>query len=266
MTDTPVYSQPAAPLAAGSMPLLGFGTWQLSDADAEGATTTALESGYRHIDTATGYSNEAGIGRALASAFAGNGLSRDDVFVTTKLPPDNAGRERETIEESLRKLGLDSVDLWLIHWPTGGNDTEVWKRFIELRDEGLTRNIGVSNFSIEQIDGLIEATGEAPAVDQIPWAPSKYDRALADDLAQRKVVLEGYSPFKQSDLNDGTLTGIAEAHGVSATQVIVAWHAAHGFVVIPKSARRERIIDNAAGIHVELTDDEVGRIDALATS
>jgi 2,5-diketo-D-gluconate reductase A len=253
------YSHPAAALPEGPMPLLGFGTWQISDSDVEEAVTVALESGYRHIDTATMYRNEAGIGRALAAT----PVPRDEIFVTTKLPPDRADDARGTLEQSLSKLGLDHVDLWLIHWPASDN-VALWKEFVQAREDGLTRSIGVSNFTLEGIDELTDATGTVPAVNQVRWAPALYDAEFVAGMHERGVVLEGYSPFKLSDLQDPTLVTVAEAHGISTAQVIVAWHAAHGFVVIPKSARRERIESNAAGIAVGLTPDEVAAIDGLA--
>jgi 2,5-diketo-D-gluconate reductase A len=256
------YAHPAVQLTNHSMPLLGFGTWQISDAEATAATAFALEAGYRHIDTATGYGNEAGIGRALAAA----ALPRDSVFITTKLPPDHRGRERRTLEESLTKLGVERVDLWLVHWPPNGRATPaVWEQVIKAADDGLATSIGVSNYSLAQIDELIEATGIAPAVNQIKWGPALYDPALAAGLAQRGVALEGYSPFRASNLKDKTLVAIADAHDVTTAQVIVGWHIAHGFVVIPKSTHRERIVANAAGALVDLADDEVMAIDGLST-
>jgi 2,5-diketo-D-gluconate reductase A len=254
------YTDPAVPLGQARMPLLGFGTWQIENEDAPEATTTALELGYRHIDTATGYGNEAGIGSALASS----GLDRDAVFITTKLPPEHVGRERQTIEESLTKLGVERVDLWLVHWPPNGQASpEVWAQVVQAQQDGLATNIGVSNYSLAQIDELVAATGVTPAVNQIRWSPGIYDPAVAAGLAERGVVLEGYSPFKASNLNDPTLLRIAEVHDATAAQVIVAWHVAHGFVVIPKSVRRERIEANAAGARIELTADEVTAIDGL---
>ncbi|MET0692975.1 MAG: aldo/keto reductase [Propionibacteriaceae bacterium] len=256
------YSHPAAELSQGSMPLLGFGTWQIEDAEATGAVEFALESGYRHIDTATGYQNEAGIGRALASS----DLSRDSLFITTKLPPDHGGRERRTLEESLSKLGVDSVDLWLVHWPPNGKASpEVWEQVVKAQQDGLATAIGVSNYSLAQIDELISATGVAPAVNQIKWGPTLFDPAVVAGLDERGVVLEGYSPFKASNLNDPTLLSIAEAHEATTAQVIVAWHLAHGFVVIPKSTHEDRIVANAAGALVDLGDAEVHAIDGLST-
>jgi 2,5-diketo-D-gluconate reductase A len=254
------YTDPSVPIGQHRMPLLGFGTWQIENDDAPQATATALELGYRHIDTATGYGNEAGIGSALASS----GLDRDSIFITTKLPPENVGRERQTIEESLTKLGVDKVDLWLVHWPPNRQASpEVWAEVVKAQQDGLATNIGVSNYSLEQIDELIAATGVTPAVNQIRWSPGIYDARVAAGLAERGVVLEGYSPFKASNLEDPTLVRIAEAHDATAAQVIVAWHVAHGFVVIPKSVRRERIEANAAGTTIELSDDEVAAIDGL---
>jgi diketogulonate reductase-like aldo/keto reductase len=262
MADT--YSTPAASLTAGgSMPLLGFGTWQISDGDAPAAVSTALEAGYRHIDTATGYSNERGVGAAIASS----GIARDEIFVTTKMPPDHVGRERATLEDSLGKLGIDQLDLWLVHWPPNGEASPAaWEAFVTAQQEGLVKDIGVSNYSLQQIDELTAATGVTPAVNQVRWSPAEYDVSFADGLAERGVVLEGYSPFKASNLKDPTLVSVAEAHDVDTAQVIVAWHVAHGFVVIPKSSQPERIRSNALGATVTLTDDEVAAIDGLATA
>ena len=255
------YAEPAAGLLNGRMPLLGFGTWQISNSAAAPVTARALESGYRHIDTATMYYNEAGIGRGLASST----VPRESIFLTTKLPPDRAGRERRTIEESLANLGGDYVDLWLIHWPPNGRAApRVWKQFIKARQDGLARAIGVSNYSLSQIDELSQVTGVVPEVNQIRWGPSLYDPAVVSGLEQRGVVLEGYSPFKVSNLSDPALVSIAARHDVTTAQVIVAWHVAHGFVVIPKSVRRERIVANAAGSRITLTAEDVAAIDGLS--
>lgn len=255
------YAQPALDLNIGRMPLLGFGTWRISENQAPAAIASALEAGYRHIDTATAYQNERGIGRALADS----GLPREDIFVTTKLPPDNAGRERPTLEKSLNQLGTEYVDLWLIHWPPDRRASpSVWEEMIKAQQDGLTRSVGVSNYSLDQIDELTAATGVTPAVNQIRWGPMIYDRTVATGLAERGVVLEGYSPFRASNLEDATLQSIAEAHDATTAQIVVAWHVAHGFVVIPKSARPERMAANAAGARIELSSDEVAAVDALS--
>ena len=242
------------------MPLVGLGTWQANGGEAYAAVRRALEVGYRHIDTATMYANEQEVGRALRDS----GLPRDEVFVTTKLPSGNTGRERETIEASLRALDTDRVDLWLIHWPPGGRASpQVWERFIELQAEGLARAIGVSNYDVGQIDELIDATGVTPAVNQIEWSPPLYDGAVVGAHRARGVALEGYSPFKSANLRDPVLVEIAERHGVTTAQVIVRWHIEHGIVAIPKSSDPERIAGNFDVFGFSLSADEVARIDAL---
>lgn len=244
------------------IPLVGFGTWRLRGAEGYRAVAHALQVGYRHVDTATAYGNEQVVGRAVADS----GLDRADVFLTTKLPPDAAGRARETLTRSLRDLGTDYVDLWLVHWPPDGQARpDTWQELRRARDEGLVRAIGVSNYSLGQIDELVDATGEAPAINQLPWSPRDHDPRVVAGHAQRGVALEGYSPFRRSDLDDPVLVEIAAAHGVSVQQVVLLWHVRHRIVVIPKSATPARIEQNLALDGFTLSDEEVARIDALAT-
>jgi diketogulonate reductase-like aldo/keto reductase len=243
-----------------AMPMVGFGTWQLHGRSAYEAVRHALQVGYRHIDTATIYRNEAEVGRAIADS----GLDRNDVFVTTKLPPGNAGRARATISESLRALGSDHVDLWLVHWPPRGRvSPQLWREFLAIRDEGLTRAVGVSNYSVRQIDELIAATGERPAVNQIPWSPSRYDAALLAAHAERGVAVEGYSPLQGTRLRDPVLAEIAARHCVTPAQVVLRWHLELGIIVIPKSARPERIESNLDLFGFSLTAEEIARINRL---
>ena len=217
-----------------AMPMLGFGTWQLQGQLVYEATRHALQVGYRHIDTATMYRNEEQIGRAIADS----GLERADLFVTTKLPPGNAGRVPATIAESLKALRTDYVDLWLVHWPPRSrNLVPLWRDFRAVRDEGLTRSVGVSNYSVRQIDDLIKATAEGPAVNQIRWSPSRYDEALLAAHAERGVAVEGYSPLKGTRLRDRTLAEIAASYGVTPAQVVLRWHLEIGVIVIPKASR-----------------------------
>ncbi len=242
------------------MPLLGLGTWQARGRAAVEAVRTALDVGYRHIDTATMYGNEREVGRAVADS----GVPREDDFVTTKLPQGNAGRERETLEESLAALGVDRVDLWLIHWPPGGRARpDVWERLLALQEEGLARTVGVSNYSLAQLDELVEATGRAPAVNQIEWSPSLFDARIVDGHRDRGVQLEGYSPLRTVDLRDPRLARIADAHGVTPARVVLRWHLEHRIVAIPKSTNAARIAENAAIFDFELTPDEVRSLDAL---
>jgi 2,5-diketo-D-gluconate reductase A len=255
-------AQPAAHLRGGAaMPLLGLGTWQATGRRCYDAVKLALEVGYRHVDTATMYRNEAEVGRALRDS----GVDRAEVFVTTKLPPERAGRERRTIEASLSALGVDALDLWLIHWPVSrGRSVDVWREFIAARDEGLTRAIGVSNFSASQIDELADKTGELPSVNQIRWGPALFDAGELAAHVKRGVVLEGYSPFKTTHLHDPVLTEIAADHGVTPPQVVLRWHIQHGTVVIPKSVTPARIRENVDVFGFRLSDEEMRRIDGMA--
>ena len=244
-----------------SMPIVGLGTWALSGPAGRAAVRQALEMGYRHVDTATAYGNEAEVGRAIRDS----GVPREDVFVTTKLPPDRAGRERETIAASLQALNTDYVDLWLIHWPPrGGAAPRTWRELISARRDGLVRAIGVSNYLIAQIDELTEATGEIPAVNQIRWGPSLHDAGRLLEHQDRGVLLEGYSPFKSTDLRHPTLVKVAETHGVTPAQVVVRWHVEHRIVVIPKSSRPERLRTNADVYGFSLSAEEVAHIDAMS--
>jgi 2,5-diketo-D-gluconate reductase A len=240
------------------MPLVGFGTWQLHGTAAYRAVRTALDVGYRLIDTATMYRNETQVGRAICDS----GIGREDLFITTKLAPGNAGQEQRTIEASLRALGLDHVDLWLVHWSPGARAlVPTWEGFLAVRDAGLVTNVGVSNYSIAQIDRLVDATGEVPAVNQIPWAPSLFDPELLAASRERGVVVEGYSPFKNTNLKDRALEAIAKNHGVSTAQVVVRWHVQHEVVAIPKSASAERIAQNFDVFGFELSPADMRQLD-----
>jgi 2,5-diketo-D-gluconate reductase A len=245
----------------GRMPVVGLGTWQLRGRQAYEAVRHALRIGYRHIDTATMYRNEADIGRALRES----GVPREDVFLTTKLPPDRAGRARSTLTASLRALGTDHIDLWLVHWPPAGRaQPATWADLLAARQDGLARAVGVSNYSTDQIDELVKATGEAPAVNQVPWSPADHDATMLAESRERGVVVEGYSPLKRTDLRSPVLAEIAAAHRVTAAQVVLRWHLEHGIAVIPKSAHPERMAANLDLFGFSLTAAEVARIDALA--
>lgn len=249
------------------MPIVGFGTWQLEGSAARDATSTALQTGYRHLDTATVHRNEREVGQALAAS----GLDRDEVFVTTKLPGNVAG-VRATIEKSLIELGIDYVDLWLIHWPptrsydsANSSSCALYEEMLALRNEGLARAIGVSNYGPEEIDELITATGESPEVNQIPWSPFLHDAELVHQLDVRGVVLEGYSPFNTSRLDHPILVAAAAAHGVTPAQIVLRWHVLHGIVVIPKSVSPERIRENLDVFGFSLDAATMQRLDGLAS-
>ena len=248
-------------LASGAtMPLLGLGTWQARGRGVADAVRHALAVGYRLVDTATMYGNEREVGRGVAES----GVPRAEVFVTTKLPQGNAGRERATLEESLAALGLDYVDLWLIHWPPGGRARpDVWEQLLELQADGLARDVGVSNYTLAQIDELERATGRLPAVNQVEWSPGLFDRDVLEGHRRRGVQLEGYSPLRHTNLRDPRLVEIAEAHRVTPAQAVLRWHVEHRIVAIPKSTNPERIAENAAIFDFRLTPSEVERLDRL---
>jgi 2,5-diketo-D-gluconate reductase A len=243
-----------------AMPLVGFGTWQLRRRTAYESVRAALEIGYRHVDTATLYRNESDVGRAVKDS----GLDREQVFITTKLRPQDARRARQTLESSLRLLGTGYVDLWLIHWPTGQNElVPTWQELLSAKDAGLVRNVGVSNYSPAQIDLLTKATGQQPAVNQIPWSPAQHDPALLEEHRHRGVVVEGYSGLKNTDLNNPVLTQIAQRHGVTPAQVVLRWHLEHEIVILPRSSRRERVATNFDLYGFDLTAEDVTAIDTL---
>ena len=249
-----------APLPSGAgMPLLGFGTWRLEGSTARSAVEAALETGYRHLDTATIYGNEKEVGAGLRAS----GVARDDVFVTTKCPPDKAGQARAVLEESLSLLGLDVVDLWLVHWPPG-DLVAMWEVFVQARADGLVRDVGVSNFRLEQLDQVTEATGVKPAVNQIKWSPLLYDAAVEQGHRERGVVLEGYSGLKGGTLEHPVVTGIAERLGATPAQVINRWHLDHGVVTIPKSSNPERIRSNADVDGLRLSEEDLRALDGLS--
>lgn len=264
MEEVTERSQPGVPTVALSsgtaMPLVGFGTWSLRGAAAVKAVRTALDVGYRLLDTATMYRNEAEVGRAIRDS----GIPRDELFVTTKLQPGDAGKEREIIQASLSALGLQHVDLWLVHWPPSDRVlVRTWERFLAIRNEGLATAVGVSNYSIGQIDRLIDATGVAPAVNQVPWAPTLFDARFMRASRDRGVVVEGYSPFKNTNLDDPTLVAIARRHGVTTAQVVIRWHVQHEVVAIPKSASPERMAQNLDVAGFDLSEADMLAIDRL---
>ncbi len=246
-----------------TIPQLGFGVWQMTDDEAKSSVASALEAGYRHIDTAAAYQNERGVGQAIAAS----GLARDEVFVTTKLwNTDHARADaRRALEASLAKLGLDHVDLYLIHWPAvkryGDLYIEAWDVMQQAKADGLVRSIGVSNFQPHHLDAL---HGEVPVVDQIEMHPTFNQAVLRADLAKRGIAPEAWSPLGQSkDLQSPEIGTIAASLGVTPAQVIVRWHLQIGNIVIPKSVHPDRIKANFDVTGFELSAAQVAAVDAL---
>ncbi|WP_442576310.1 aldo/keto reductase [Microbacterium sp. F51-2R] len=250
------------------IPQLGYGVFRVPPADTERAVSEALEVGYRHIDTAAIYGNEEGVGAAIATS----GLARDELYITTKLWNDRHDGEEPhaAIRESLDKLGLEKVDLYLVHWPTPAADNylHAWQKMIEIRDAGLTRSIGVSNHLVPHLEKIVQATGVVPAVDQIELHPAYQQRDVTDWAAAHDVRIEAWGPLGQGKYDLFGAPAVAEAaaaHGKTPAQAVLRWHIQHGFIVFPKSVRRERLEENLDVFDFELTDAEVSAIDAMDT-
>jgi 2,5-diketo-D-gluconate reductase A len=264
------YSGPTITLnSTAVMPQIGFGVWRIDDAGAEAAVTVALSEGYRSVDTASLYRNEEGVARAMRAA-ADDGVTRDDVFVTTKLGNPDQGYDTtlRAFDASASRLGLDVVDLYLIHWPRPKADLYVdsWRAMIRLRDEGRITTIGVSNFEPPHLDRLVAETGETPAINQVELHPYFQQRALRDYHAEHGIVTEAWAPLganRTGLLEDPGVVAIAERKGISAAQAILAWHLARGIVTIPKSVTPSRIAENFAAQDVSLSEDDLTAIDGL---
>lgn len=248
-----------------TIPQLGYGVWQVEDDVAERVVGQALEAGYRHIDTAAAYGNEAGVGRALAAS----GLPREDVFVTTKLWNNAQGYDSTltAFEESMGKLGIDVLDLYLIHWamPEKGRFLDTWKAFVELQQQGRIRSIGVSNFPEPQLRELIDTSGVTPVLHQIELSPYLTQEKLRKVDADAGIVTQAWSPLGSGKglLDDPTLARIAGKHDATPAQVVLAWHLAIGNVVIPKSVTPERIVENFGALDVTLDEEDVRAISGL---
>ncbi|WP_445397418.1 aldo/keto reductase [Streptomyces sp. LE64] len=247
------------------MPQLGFGVWQVPDAEAERAVATALEAGYRSVDTAAVYENETGTGRALAAS----GLPREELFVTTKLWNSDQGYDAtmRAFDASLARLGLDRVDLYLIHWPAPalGKAVDTYRAFEKIHAEGRATSIGVSNFLREHLERLIEATSIIPAVNQIELHPRLQQREAREFHAQQGIATEAWSPLGQGKglLEVPAIVAIAQKHGRTPAQVVLRWHVQLGNVVIPKSVTPSRIVENIDVYGFELDTEDLAAISAL---
>ena len=243
------------------IPQLGFGVFQVPPEDAERVVSLALETGYRSIDTAAAYQNEEGVGKAIASS----GLARDDIFVTTKLRNSDHGYDQalRAFDASARRLGLDTVDLYLIHWPLPAADryVETWKALQKLAADGRVRAIGVSNFAVEHLRRLLAETGTVPAVNQVELHPHFQQTEVRAEHAAHGIATEAWSPLGQGTvLSDATITRLAQQHNVTPAQVVLRWHLQLGNIVIPKSVTPARIRENFDVLGFELSAEDLSAI------
>ena len=246
------------------IPQLGFGVYQVPPEDTADVVAQALEVGYRHIDTAEMYGNEKGVGEAIRRS----GIPRDELFVTTKLWNADQGREeaRRAFETSLGKLGLEQLDLYLIHWPTPARDLYApsWATFQELQAEGRVRSIGVSNFQPDHLRRLIDEFDVVPSINQVELHPYLQQEALRAFHAEHRIATEAWSPLAQGAvLEDPVLVEVAQAHGKTTAQVVLRWHLQLGNVVIPKSVTPKRIAENLDVLDFQLTEQQLGAIAGL---
>jgi diketogulonate reductase-like aldo/keto reductase len=250
----------ARALADGNrIPMLGLGVWQVPNGpECVNAVRWALELGYRHIDTAQAYGNEESVGQALRES----GIARDDVFITTKFYPGRGDPAAEA-ERSLRRLGVDHVDLYIVHWPQGG-PTWAWPGMETAQERGHARSIGISNFDVDELEQVSTAGRVLPAINQVQFSPFEFRRSVLDACERRGVVLEAYSALGTGrHLGDGTVRRIAESHGRTPAQVLLRWCVQRGIPVIPKSTHRERIEENAQIFDFSLSDEDVTALDEL---
>ena len=248
-----------------SIPQLGYGVWQIEDNGAADAVGTALEAGYRHIDTASIYGNEVGVGRGIAAS----SVPREDIFLTTKLWNSDQGFEKAitALDASLERLGTDYVDLYLIHWamPQQGTYLESWRALIELKKQGKVRSIGVSNFPQAQLREIIADTSVTPAIHQIELHPYFSQEDMRAVHSEFGIATEAWSPLGQGGeiLKDPVIVEIAGKHGISPAPAVLAWHLAKGIVAIPKSVTPARIAENFAAANVTLDTADIAAIDGL---
>lgn len=245
------------------MPQLGTGIWQVPDADTPRVVKDALEVGYRLIDGAAAYQNETGLGEGIRNA----DVARGDIFVTSKLWNSHHGYDNalKGFEESMGRLGLDYLDLYLIHWPLPQNDqyVETWKALIKLRDEGRIRSIGVANFHEEHLRRLIDETGVAPALNQIELHPTLIQSDMREVNKRLHIVTQSWTPLGRGDFDLPEVQKIAERHGRSAAQIVLRWHMQHGLSVIPKSTHKGRLAENFDILGFTLDDAEMAALDGL---
>lgn len=256
-------SMPTITLNDGTaIPQFGLGVWRMRPGRTADLVRTAVEAGYRHVDTAQMYRNEEGVGQGIRDS----GIDRREVWVTTKLLPSDNGHDSavRALEASLQRLGMDYVDLYLIHHPGSGDNVDTWRAFERARDAGRVRSVGVSNFDQRRIDRLVDETGTVPSVNQVELNPRKPQRALREYHQRAGIATQAWAPLAEGGLvRDPTVGDLAQRHGRTPAQVLLRWHLQHGIIVFPKSATPERIRENIDLDGFELSADDMAALDAL---
>jgi len=248
------------------MPLLGLGTWEISEGETINAVQLAISNGYRHIDTARIYGNEKGVGKGLKLSLEEHGLEREDIFITTKLWINSFQYEKalKAFNRSLNKLDLDYVDLYLLHWPEPTYRKEAWKALETILKEGKTRSIGVSNFYQHHLDELLSGADIIPAVNQVEFSPYLYLKELKEYCENRRIRLEAYSPLTRGKkLKDTKLLDIANKYNKSTAQILIRWGLQHEVIEIPKSSKEDHIIENIKIFDFTITEDDMALLNSL---
>ncbi|NMA95454.1 MAG: aldo/keto reductase [Clostridiales bacterium] len=245
------------------MPWFGLGVWKVRDeSELNNAIKWAIEAGYRLIDTASAYGNEAGVGKAIKDA----SIDREEIFVTTKLKNSDQGYESalKAFGESRQALGLEYIDLYLIHWPISGKYVDSWRALCKLYEDGLVRSIGVSNFHAHHLEDIISDSGVVPAVNQVECHPWLTQKPLLKYCQDNNIQMEAYSPLMHGNFKEeSTLTELADKYGKSAAQIALRWNMQNEVIIIPKSVTRSRIIENSQIFDFELSEEDIKKIDAL---
>ena len=247
------------------LPVLGLGVWKMAEGgETEQAVTWALEAGYRHIDTARLYANERSVGNAVRKFIEGTGTKREEIFITTKLWPSDYFNPETGFKESLEKLDLEYIDLYLIHWPLPIMPKNIWKTLEKVYEDGLAKNIGVSNYSKGEMEKLLTYAVVAPAVNQVEFNPANHDLGLLEYCKNNNVVVEAYSPLGQGGLiKNKTVVEVAEKYKKSPAQILIRWALQHGTVVLPKSSNQDRIKQNTEVFDFSISESDMQTLNAL---